>query len=250
VVVPIVASIAGWAWALRTSTLASIAAAVAFAVWYPRRPSGSPRGQHLDLGRLLRNRRFVLGTAFAVVAMGTLSTGTAYLTLDAHEVAGKTVVQAGAIYAFFQIGGAVGRLAWGAISDRLRRRELALGVLAVMGTLACLLVAAVRGPIATSVFAALAFFLGVSTNGFSGTYLTLITESVSLELSGAALGISLTIAEAGLFGIPPLFGILVATIGFSLAWTALAGWMFLATAIALLMAVAAPRATPGADPAG
>jgi MFS transporter, ACS family, hexuronate transporter len=236
-VLPGIAAAAGWGAAVRASTVPAILVALGFLFLYREKPGPPASSSRVTLPALLRNRQFILGTAFAFVNMGALATCSAYVALYLHQAAGYSAVAAGGLLALYQVGGMIGRFGWAYLSDRLRLREPVLAVIALLGAGSAL--AMVRLPGQGSLLAALVvFLLGLSTNGWSGLYLTIVADAVGLQAAGSAVGASLTISLAAMFVVAPAYGALVDHTSYALGWSTLAGWIALgllaATGLALV----------------
>jgi MFS family permease len=63
------------------------------------------------------------------------------------------------------------------------------------------------GETAPLLLALLSFVLGGSALGWTGLYLTVISESVPTESAATAVGTSMTVGFAGMFLAAPLFGL-------------------------------------------
>jgi len=163
------------------------------------------------------------GTALLLVGQMSLLT---YVPLYLKETKGISPYWASQALALTQMGGMVGRIGWGVVSDRLfgggRKAVLVLiGFLSVALTLSLGVL-----PAATSLFIILPliFFAGLCMVGYQGVSYALIGEIAGRAQTGAALGIVITINSVGAIFGTPLFGYLVDVTGsYAIAWQALAG---------------------------
>src|SRR5262245_20777706 len=133
-----------------------------------------------------------------------------------------------------QVGGTIGRLGWGVISDRVfdGRRRPGMGVNAVLGASAYLVFAsgvALHGPgaVVTAVVA------GRRAFGWVGLYLALAAEVGGPRYAGLLTGVAVSFAWSGVLVGPPLFGLMLqATGAYRRPWLLLA-LTSLAAAVAL-----------------
>lgn len=170
-----------------------------------------------------------------------------YLALYLVDRLGWSKHAAAALLVAVHLGGVLGRLAWGAVSDAGYggRRVPALSWCAGLGLLFPLvLIALVRFPSPPTV-TIVAFAGGVLLLGWNGLYSTLVTESAGPVRAATAMGVSMTaLYLATMIGLP-LFGWLVDHASYTLGWTAIAGimaWAFLLTY--RIPEPAAPAANP------
>lgn len=147
-----------------------------------------------------------------------------YLVLYLTERLSFSIPLAATCLAAAQFGGALGRVTWGYVSDRVfqgRRRP----VIVLLGWLGGGLIAAqalLRPDLPDLVVIGLAAAAGLCMIGWHGLHITLITELAGPARAGTALGISLSWIQVGIISGPPLFGWLVdATGSYRLAWVAL-----------------------------
>lgn len=143
---------------------------------------------------------------------------------------------AGVALALAQIGGGIGRVLFGWLSDRLGgRRELVLMATAAGGALlACVLLLLPRHP-SFAVIAPLWLLLGITMVGWNALILTWVAERVSVENAGGAMGLTTSAILFGATVCTPVFGWIVEVSGsYRTAWLALA--ILLAIAATLLWA--------------
>ena len=156
-------------------------------------------------------------------------------TIPMLHAMGLTVVLAGALLAIAQVGGAAGRMALGAVSDRFggRRDQTLLGVTLLGVVLAVTLANLPRG-LPVWALAALWLALGFAYVGWNALALTWAGERVAEPRAGAAMGLETSAILAGATISGPIFGMVVeATHGYHDAWLTLAA--VLAAAALLLL---------------
>jgi MFS family permease len=154
-------------------------------------------------------RLSLLALMFAAVQVSTTTFLVVYLTEALHW----SLVAAGLALTLATVGGVVGRVAWGALADRL---GAPLKVLAVIGVLAatCAAGLALAGPgWPTVLVAALATVLGATAIGWNGVQLAELAKRAPLGHAGAITGASAFITFSGVVTGPPVFALLAATTG-------------------------------------
>lgn len=179
-----------------------------------------------------------------------------YLVLYLAEVAlvaavpeeSTRIVAAGGYLAMSQVGGAVGRVSWGVVSDRLFQGRR-LVVLAWVGAGSALMLA-VLGTLGAAcplwLLAAVVFACGATAVSWNGVYAALITERVGQKYAGTGVGMSMTLTEVGTIVGPPAFGLVVDVAhSFQTAWLLLGCVAALGTLIAIAMSKGEQRAVSG-----
>jgi sugar phosphate permease len=134
------------------------------------------------------------------------------------------------------IGGVVGRLAWGTVSDRLfgRRRRGPLILVSVMGAAGFAILAWLPVTTPQLVLFPFVFALGACVIGWNGVYITFLSESAPSDKRGRSVAYGMTISQVGIFGGPAAFGVLVDVSGsYRVGWLCVAGALIVG---ALLMA--------------
>jgi MFS transporter, ACS family, hexuronate transporter len=241
-VLPAIALAAGWQAAFWAVAAAALIAIGVFIVVY-REPVGSrAESASLDPRALFSSRRFLAATAFAWVFMGVLGASVTYLPSGLHHSAGLSVIVAARLLAVLQLGGLVGRIGWGLVSDRAGRLSI-MAVTGLLASAACLCMAWL-GHAGTPLvlLGGLAFLLGLSAMGWNALYIAVAAEEVPLEHAASAIGIGTAITFTGMFVGAPLFGLLAdRSGGYALPWAALAGWALVGVLVLLAGRTPRPR---------
>jgi MFS family permease len=141
---------------------------------------------------------------FSVVQM-CLAT---YLVTYLHSALGYSLVAAGAVLSVAQVGGVVGRVAWGYIADRWLDSRRMLAVLAAIMAVCSAAVAALQAGAPVSLVLVLMGAFGASATGWNGVYLAEVARLAPPGQASAATGGSLAITFFGVVFGPMLFGAL------------------------------------------
>jgi MFS family permease len=145
---------------------------------------------------------------------------------------GWTVAAAGLALALVQVGGGMGRIGMGWVSDRLGRRAPVIVVLALLAALMSLAMALLPRAASPGILVPLLWLLGVGGVGWNGLTLTWAGERVGEARAGRAMSWTGSAAFLGSAVYPPLFGAVVDATGhFRTAWMLLAGWLLLGAVV-------------------
>jgi len=229
---PIAATSIGWRGAFVVLAGTLLLSYVLVAVSLPPLPTPPPRTvgqpspadrQDRDVIRLLA-RRLAAPTLFSFGLGIHQATVVTFLTLYLVDAAGLSAVRAARWFALLSIGGAVGRVAWGWMSDRLfhGNRAIALTTSAVLGGGMSILVGTVPSLLEGATGAAIVALYGSVSQGWVGVSRAWGAELAGPGLSGRAGGILLgSMMLGGLFG-PLVFGTIVESRGgYPTAWIVL-----------------------------
>lgn len=226
---PALAAALGWRGALAAAGAFSIGAAAVVALCYHEPPalSVTPPRERLGLRaipHLLHDRSLVATLALGPILVCGQWIVVPYLGLFLYERFGWSVAEAASYLAIAQLGGMLGRVAWGLASDLIwaGRRKPALGLLVPASALGSLGLALLPNTAPAVLVGALAFALGVSAIGWNGLLLAYIAEQAGPYRAGTALGLSLTMIFVSGVLAPPLFGLAVDRAGsYTPAWLGL-----------------------------
>lgn len=228
--VPVAALSVGWRTSLVLIGIAILLGGLVTMAMYRDAVPSSPGlvktdGVWQDIQHVVADRDILIASATAGLYVAVQFGLTTYLMLYLRDVLRYSVVLAGAYLAICQAGGVVGRISWGAVSDRAfggRRKT----VLIVVGSLtaAFCLATALASPMFDPVpMAILVLATGACASGWNALHLSLVSELAGIERAGTAVGSSLTVVYVGMIAGPPLFGAIVDATGrYSLAWLWLA----------------------------
>lgn len=230
----------GWRGALLA--LVVVLALAAFALNQPRRYYNrtyfsAAAASRSTIGRALATvwrdpalRRLTL-SSFAFVA--TQVCFNTFLVSYLVKEGGLSLPQAGSVLAAGQVGGLIGRLAWGAISGRLIKAPLLLAWVGIGMMAGVALLGSALHALSPSMLALLCFFLGLTASGWNGVYLAELARLAPREEVGRITGASFLIGSSGLILGPLVFGLIAARASFGHAYIAMAVFAF--TGVVLLL---------------
>lgn len=198
--------------------------------WLYREPQ-ELHGERVSIGAMLiemigiaRESRLILLTLTSMVLICAQFALMGFFTLTLVHRAGYPFAVAVALFTFAQLAAIVGRLSWGWMSDRFfaGSRALPLALICLLVALVTFGVGFVTPVTPVWVAAALALALGFTAEGWLGLSIIGFAEIAGEERSGSALGVGLTWTLLAAFATPTLFGALAQTLGYDIAWRALA----------------------------
>ncbi|UOQ92377.1 MFS transporter [Halobacillus shinanisalinarum] len=177
---------------------------------------------------MAKNKALLLVSFSAMGVNGSQMCLNTYLVLFAYEQIGISLVLAGMLLVISEIGGSLGRVGWGVISDRLfdGKRLIILVIIVSITLLMSVVVAFI--PVGTPFWVLVPIFLvfGFSVSGFNGIWMNLASELVPKEQTGLSSGFSITLGSMGVILLPPLFGFLVdQNQSYTFGWLLISGIM-------------------------
>ena len=200
----------------------------------------------LDMKSLLGPVQLALGnprlrgytlTAFAYAGcqLSVMSFMVVFLTRSVN----MSLVQAGSVFAFLQIGGFAGRLIWGGIASRLGSPRIVLVIIGAITAISLVVTPFMNATWPLLAVISLAIVLGASSLGWNGVMLSEVATHAPEGRAVEATAGMQVVMFGGITVFPPIFGFLVMhTQSFTAAFVAVA---VLAIGGALLMA-SLPRA--------
>jgi predicted MFS family arabinose efflux permease len=234
---PPLALLLGWRWAVIASALIIASATLATLIIYrdpPRPPAPAVEaGARSPMSTVLLNRNLWLLAGCTLVFAAMQTVWMSYLVLYLQGVVGLSLIAASGYLALAQFGGMLGRVSFGVLSDRAfgGNRRLPLAI-AGIGSALCSVAIAATGPGTSGLWlAALALVFGFVGIGWNGVQLTLLAELAGPRAAGTAVGLGLAISSAGVTLGPPIFGYFVTLSGgYTGPWLVLAAVMLAALA--------------------
>ena len=188
------------------------------------------RPLRLDLQRVVGPVRLALGeprlrgyTLAAFAYAGCQLSVMAFMVVYLTRAVNMSLVQAGTVFAFLQIGGFAGRLLWGGLASRLAAPRAVLVTIGLI-TATCLVATpfiSADWPLPGVI--ALAILLGASSLGWNGILLSEVATHAPEGLAVDATAGMQVVMFGGITIFPPLFGTLVMrTESFTAAFLAVA----------------------------
>lgn len=218
----------GWRLALSLVGAATVAAGVLVLLCYrePERPRVAVgAAPSAGLKEMVRRGDIWAGAFYAAVLAGCQWCYISYIELYLTEDIRFSLVLAAALLAVGQACGGAGRIGFGLVSDRLfhGRRVPVLVMLALLGAGASLATAFLSPGMPSWLVAVVVSLLGLGTMSWQGLYLALISRVAGTGVTGVAIGMTNTVAFAGVVVMPPVFGLIAdQTRSCETAWVALA----------------------------
>jgi MFS family permease len=212
-IVPPLLIVAGWQGALLASALANLlCAAIAQPLRAALDADRNP-GRPLALNNLAQPIRLVLShPALKMLAACSFLFSTAQLSLTAYAVTylneslAYSLVAAGLALSLSQLGGVVGRVVWGWVSDQGLGARRTLGLLAGLMALSSLSMALLQAGMPGLLVSAVLVVFGASAVGWNGVYLAEVARQAPPGQASTATGGTLAFTFFGVVVGPPLFG--------------------------------------------
>lgn len=157
-------------------------------------------------------------------------------TIDHLTVSGFPLWAAALGLTAAQLGGSVGRVGFGFISDRIHSRPIAIAMSAVIGAVGVAVTALLPASTPLVLVIALFFLTGAGAIGWNALVLTWGAERVVPERAGTALGLIGASTFLGSATFPPIFGLIAIWLhSYSGAYMVLSIQLLLAAAIAFTL---------------
>lgn len=204
----------GWRSALLVSAITGLALVLLAQALRGRLDDDRDSTRKLSLGLLSSPIRMVLThpilttLAFCSFAfsMAQLSL-TTYLVTYLYSQFAYTLVAAGLVLTVCQLGGVLGRIAWGVVADRWLGATNTLIVLAILIAACALLAAGLSSTAPMFVLLLLMGVFGASAIGWNGVYLAEVARQAPSGQAGHATGGTLAFTYLGVVLGPPFFGL-------------------------------------------
>jgi predicted MFS family arabinose efflux permease len=165
-----------------------------------------------------------LGIASGLLAVGQFVL-VSYVALYLLTVFGVPLSIGSLCLFAINMGGIVGRMLWGAVSDRLfaGHRGGTLIVIGCYATAGLLILAVLPRGIPLWMTFVLVIGLGAVMVGWNGVYITLLAELTPPEMRGSVVAYGLTFTQIGIFVGPFAFGVIVEACGsYRIGWAIVA----------------------------
>lgn len=223
-------------WRTAVGFAAAVVGALAILTWalYRDLPEPETRGPvppRPGFWAVMANRDLWLVGVSTLIFAGVQTVFLSFLVLYLRDVVRIALVVAAKYLVAAQVSGAIARVAFGLLSDRLfgGRRRIVLAI-AGLGSIACALALSATAPgTGPWLLAPLAVGIGFFGVGWNGVQHTLMAELAGPRAAGTAVGLGLAISSLGVTVCPPVFGLVVERLGgFGTAWVTLAVGMVVA----------------------
>ena len=166
-------------------------------------------------GALLSGVRLVVASgplramaALSFVYSGLQNCTSSFIVADLVEALGYGWIAAGIGLTAANLGGVVGRIGWGVVSDRWLAARRTLRALGLLMAIACALAAAFSPGWPSWLVYATCAVLGATAIGWNGVFLSEVARRAPPGQAGAATGGSLFVTFVGSVVWPPTFGLL------------------------------------------
>lgn len=160
-------------------------------------------------------------TTTAFILSGVQMILNTFIVLYAINYVQLSLLLASVLLVIAEIGGSVGRIFWGIVSDVIFRgdRLIVILLICILVSLSAFVVSLLPQHVPFTLLGIIIFLFGIGSNGFNGIWMNAATEVTSKSFAGIATGFSITFGSLGAVGLPPLFGyVLDRTNGFSISW--------------------------------
>lgn len=171
--------------------------------------------------KLFTHKKLMLITISAMLLSGSQAILNTFIVLYAYNALGLSLVLAGVLLGIAEFGGALGRIGWGWLSDKvfLGKRIIILLIISMLVAVQSIITSLLPEGVPFYIVSAVVFIFGLSASGFNGIWMNATSETVPPSYSGRATGISITISSWGAIIFPPLFGVIIDSSGsYSLGW--------------------------------
>jgi sugar phosphate permease len=228
---PVIAFSNSWESSMLIVGVSMILMAFAAIVFYREKPErvGDTVGMGAEvrgkgsLTKIISNPILVILMVIMPFMCFSQSSMATFLVLYLNEKIHLSIGLAGSCLTIAMIAGALGRIAWGLISDTFFKGDrirpsicLSLAGAVSIGCMGFINKDAWLGTIFI-----LSALMGFTVIGWNALVMTLGAEIVGQELAGSYMGISIAIAWAGIVSGPPVFGYLADVFSYRTAWSVL-----------------------------
>ena len=150
----------------------------------------------------------LVGFTFAGVQISVSAFFVVYLVTQ-----GFSLVAAGLCFLFVNIGGILGRVAWGGLSDKWLTPRYTLTLIGIVSAISLCGMYLVSSGWNNFLLYVFSFVLGASTHGWNGVFLSEVANQAPEDESHNWTGGVQFVIYAGVAVMPPLFGIIIAATG-------------------------------------
>lgn len=164
-----------------------------------------------EIKELLKNKRLLSLIAIIIFFIWIQLSTVTYLVLFINEELERSLVFSTFCLTLLLVGGVIGRLCWGFISDNFffRRRGIVLTLIGGLSGLFMLGMGFINPAFFGWFILLLTLLLGITTQGWNGMFVLIISEVVKRHQVGLASGIGLTVVYIGAILGTPLSGMII-----------------------------------------
>ncbi len=239
VLLPFLAVVFNWRWALVATGIMILAMAVLVGLLYREHP-GRPveaarpaasdpakdeaRSRRAELWRLFQRPELLSLCFLAMLMAASQISISSFLVLYMGEELGQSPGRAGIFLSVLMTAGTFGRLIWGVISDRAfhgdRQYPLIILCLMAFGSAVGMVFVSKSSP--PWLLYMLCTAMGFTFMGWNALFVTYTAEIAGPTLVGLVTGVAITVAWTGIIAGPFLFGLIADRAGYSWGWSVLA----------------------------
>jgi ACS family hexuronate transporter-like MFS transporter len=185
-----------------------------------------------QIRKVVSNRNVLLLGFDGFFRVGVQNAFLTYLILYLQKILQLPVITASLFFGLAHACGAMGRITWGFVSDRVyggERKKVYLSIALISG-IALLVLGILPPAVPVWVVTLVVAILGFTTVGHQGVGLSFIAEVAGKELAGTASGFNQSFYFFGVVVMAPLFGFMVDVFEtYTVAWMSLALFSFVAS---------------------
>lgn len=234
-ILPRIANAENWHMSLIYAGISGVLGAFLVQLFYSERPLSrndvAKTANSLSLKEIMREKNIWLVCLMGMLFVGGQFCLLSYLELYLQFKAGLPIHLASIFLSLAILGGILGRIVWGGLSDSLFHgaRQPVLTIIGGTAAILSLSMLAISKLTPFWVIAGIIFMLGFTAIGWNGVYVTLLSELPGDKNSSATVvGIGISFMQLGVLVIPPLFGFLV-----DIMHTYQASWLLLSLLMVL-----------------
>lgn len=187
---------------------------------------------------ILQNKRLLQIIAVIIFFIWVQLSVMTYLVLYLHESKHMSMSFSLICLALLQIGGVIGRAGWGTVSDQFfyRKRGGIIGLIGLFAGILIVLLVFVKEPFSFLVLTIISLMLGITTQGWNGMFVLMVSEVVKKEQIGLASGVGLAVVYSGaIFGTPLSGWIIDITGKYETMWLICGGVIFIIGILTILL---------------
>ena len=173
----------------------------------------SPARVFAPLALVRRSRALTELTLIALFYAATQACLLTFLVVYLTEALGWTLIAAGLALTVTTIAGAIGRVVWGLVADRMLPPRAVLGGLGIVAGACSVVTASAHGEWPVAALLAVAAVFGGTAIGWNGVQLAEVARHAPAGTAGLVTGASGFITFSGVVAGPPLFALLAAATG-------------------------------------